>query len=131
MNRFIFTGVVVIVSMLLILYGCKKSFVDYGSSETKYNPNAPVDTIHFSTRIIPLFNNNCVSCHSAGTQAPNLEPAAAYNSVISGGYVNTASPSSSSLYKEITEVPNTHGGGEFQPQGDTLLIWIQQGALNN
>ncbi len=96
----------------------------------------PVDTISFSNEIVPIFVTSCnlSICHASGAVPPNLTPANAYNSLVSGGYVDTDNPTASEFYLWLT------GDGDrdiMPPTGrnedliELVLGWMQQGALNN
>jgi len=85
----------------------------------------------------PIFNRDCAlsGCHVAPIPPghhPDLSPANAYTSLISGGFVNTTAPESSVLYLSV------NGGG--MPAGRAplsendlkiILAWITEGAKNN
>jgi hypothetical protein len=95
-------------------------------------PLPPVtDTIHYSTDIQPIWNGSCNSagCHGGAT-APNLSEGTSYTALMNGGYVNTASPSSSKIY---TEMASGGGMSQYSNTSDANLVlgWIQQGAKNN
>ena len=93
----------------------------------KINPDKKV---LFSTDIQPIFTQKCVTCHT-GSPAPDLRPGNSYNSLTTGNYINKTSPNQSKIYTEIA--PN---GGMYQwsnniTDSQLVLLWIQQGALNN
>jgi hypothetical protein len=93
----------------------------------KINPDQKVS---FSTTIQPVFTQKCITCH-AGSPAPDLRAGKSYASLKAGNYINTASPNQSKIYTEIA--PN---GGMYQYSNDPtdsqkILLWIQQGALDN
>ena len=92
---------------------------------------------------MPIFNDRCVTCHGIGTPYPvQLAPQkTAYNELVEGSsmqgelYVNTKSPEDSYLYQlvngdaELLMPPNESPLTNEQVQ--TVLSWIEQGALNN
>lgn len=93
---------------------------------------APIPTeVSFSTDIIPIFDNGCNTgvCHGAGATPPDLTPSNAYNALLDGGYVNTDTPESSSLYTSMA----TGSMKNYTTPGDEdlILAWITQGAKNN
>jgi len=96
----------------------------------------PVDTISFSTEIIPLFEISCSFsiCHSPGGVDPDLTPSNAYNSLINGGYVNSDDPIKSEFYLWLI---GNDGRDIMPPAGrdeeliELILGWMQQGALSN
>jgi hypothetical protein len=112
-----------IVVEIAILQSCQYEWID------------PIDavipeTVSFSADLIPIFDQGCTSCHSTGGTAPDLSAANAYSSLMSGNFVNTATPESSIIYTKVA------AGGSMnkyaQPGDDEIILkWIQQGALNN
>jgi hypothetical protein len=90
------------------------------------------DVVSFSADVMPIFNNGCNTgvCHGPGATPPDLSEANAYNSLITGGYVDTDTPESSTLYVTMTT-------GSMRPyvqnpgDADIILAWIEQGAENN
>lgn len=119
--------------LLAISAGCEKASIDLGSGDIPYNPAAPMDSVRFSTDIIPIFNASCVSCHAPGATSPDLTPANAYNNLtaLPGQYINLANPASSLLYTYLSETTSSHYGVTTQAEQEKILIWIQQGAKNN
>jgi len=91
--------------------------------------NDTAATVHFSVDIQPVFTSHCVLCHSSGGTSPDLTAGNAYNNIINGGLVNTASPSASTLYLKLQS--GTMVG--YSPSGfdDKVLTWITEGAHNN
>lgn len=96
----------------------------------------PIDTISFAQEIIPLFETSCnlSICHATGAVDPDLTRPNAYNSLISGGYVDTGDPLQSEFYLWLIG----DGGRDIMPPDgkndeliELILGWMQQGALNN
>jgi hypothetical protein len=119
--------------MAVIFNSCEKATIDQGSFSKVYDPSAPVDSVRFSTGILPIFTSDCIMCHGDGGSNPELTASEAYSNLTAtpGQYINLTSPASSHLYLHITEIPNSHGGGIKAAAGEKILTWIQQGALNN
>ena len=114
--------------LMFCLSGC---YYDLELEET-----VPIDTqITFQNDIIPIFNANCsvTGCHVSGSISPNLTSDKAYNSLISGGFINTSVPRNSELYLWVSGQKNTPMpvGGVNNTIKATILAWIEQGALNN
>lgn len=95
------------------------------------DPNdSVVDTISYSAEIQPIFDSKCVSCHI--NRDPRLSEATSYTSLMDGGYINTTSPETSTLYSKLKDEQHPSAGGTFSAaELAVLLQWIQQGALNN
>ena len=99
-------------------------------------PNSSVQgEVSFELDIIPLLNASCNTsgCHNTGGTPPDLSAGNAYNSLISGNYVNKQIPDDSELYLWMTnkrDLPMPLAGPN--PSYNALVIqWIEQGALNN
>jgi hypothetical protein len=96
----------------------------------------PMDTdISFQNDVISIFNTSCnvLGCHNSGGISPDLSPPNAYNSLISNGYINTDDPTISELYLWVTGQKGTPMpvSGTDPVISNTILSWIEQGALNN
>lgn len=97
------------------------------------------DTLSFHADVIPIFTASCsiYACHSGSlpTGNLNLEPSQAYEELTrpGSGYVNTGNPTHSILYSMlISKTQPMPPDGKLDPcQIETILRWIEQGALNN
>ena len=83
----------------------------------------------YELNIQPFFDANCVTCHK-GSIPPNLSASESYNALITGSYINTATPENSLLYTKIAI------GGSMEPYATPeeramVLAWIEQGAQDN
>ena len=85
-------------------------------------------TVKFSADIQPIFDNNCVSCHS-GSLAPNLSDGKSFSSLVPG-YVNLTTPADSKLYKQLT-TNSSHIPRTTDLEKQKILKWIEQGAKND
>jgi len=118
-------GILLIVTIfLLVLSSC--------ANYEKPLPDIPAE-VSFSEDLIPFFETSCAhiaGCHDAGDIPPELTEENGYNSLTTGGYVNTDNPEQSLLYTKIAP-----GGSmeKFSTTRDTQVVlkWIEQGALNN
>lgn len=118
--------IVFLVSMGLFLNSCYyDTLVEEPVQEIPNDPDDPgYVEISFSNDIQPIFNNSCVSCHSAVD--PNLTSGNAYGNLVPE-FVTAGNSDASKLY---TQVLSGHGGAS---NNDIALIkgWIDQGAKNN
>ncbi len=81
----------------------------------------------FSADIEPIFKN-CAGCHPAVSQ-PDLSPGNAFESLNSGGYINTSKPEESKLLKKLQ---GGHAGvNSTSPKYIEIFGWMSQGAKNN
>ena len=121
--------ILIVVSSSVLLPGC------YRDKTVNVEAPAVTRTVTFSNDILPMFNKSCSlsGCHSAGGQTPNLTPAAAYNSLIIGNYINKTSPENSYIYLKMTGKKGTvmPVGGMNKDYNALILAWIKQGANNN
>ena len=129
----IFLLCIMVSGMIILFNSCEKATIDQGSYTKVYDPTAPVDSVRFSTVILPIFTSDCIMCHGDGGTTPELTANEAYGNLTAtpGEYINLAQPAQSLLYVHITEIPNSHGGGLKTSAGEKILTWIQQGARNN
>ena len=112
------------------------------SCEKDYNYVAPPATgpMSFSADIQPIFTANCSlgGCHDGDNYDPDLRAGFSYTAMMNiTGCINTATPESSDLYVRINAQAGDPGfmpdGGNRLTQADInkVLLWIQQGALDN
>ncbi len=105
--------------VLTVISGCEKYVI--------LKPEIEVG-VSYSTQVQPIFDNNCVMCHS-GNQHPHLAPDESYDELTSGGYLDTITPGSSKIYLKLTSPP--HDARATEEEKLTILQWITEGALNN
>lgn len=97
------------------------------------------DTISFQNDVLPIFNSSCSlsACHRGTFPAGNLnlEASQAYEELTKpgSGYVNTGNPTHSILYSMlISKTQPMPPDEKLDPcKIETILRWIEQGALNN
>lgn len=121
-------------TMAILLFACNK---DKGPFETGGVDVSEIDSISYTTHIQPIFDVNCVACHNASHSKLDLQTAVSYTQLLTNGfsapYVDTANPAQSNLYLHLT------GALSIMPPSSSLslndqeliLLWIDQGALNN
>ena len=95
-------------------------------------PVDPDQTVSFASKIVPIFQAKCNAgvCHGDGGKDPILTADEAYNSLISGGYVDTTTPMNSVIYTSMAPGGSMSNYCE-KADADLVLIWIQQGAQDN
>jgi hypothetical protein len=115
----------------VIILGVTSCYKDVILPKQGADPNAPPVQYSYKKDIAPLFNTNCAlsGCHVAGGQAPDLETAVSYNSLVNGGFVNTIIPTQSDLYIMINGNMQVHIPDAADRQ--KVYDWIRTGALNN
>jgi hypothetical protein len=126
MQKKIFGGLFLFLVGILLISSCAKDTLVLPQSNI--NPNLKIS---FKDTIQPIFTSSCLgsSCHS-GSVAPDLSAGKAFSSLVSGNYINTATPNQSKIYSEMKP-----GGGMSghctADQADLVLVWIIQGAKDN
>jgi hypothetical protein len=126
-KQFLFLVAIVLV---LALNSCESSYIHFDDEGTfiKDTISNPVDTIYFGEEILPLLQNNCGSCHFAGTE-PDLESPDLYTNLINGNYLNLTNPENSTFF---TLPDPGHADDYLNPEEHVLIVkWIEQGALEN
>lgn len=96
-----------------------------------------IDTVSFQKNIVPIFEAQCVSCHSGSSASGNLnlEASVAYQNLSDpkSGYLDTINPTYSLLYASMisSSNPMPPNGKLDKCTTDLILKWIQQKAKNN
>lgn len=115
---------------VIFLAGCEYAFVQQEEiTPPTPDPNNPIS---FATEIVPIFTSRCIDCHNTGGTAPDLTAANAYSNIASMSLVNTANPTASILFDFVQPSTGTHSWRKYSAsQASKILLWIQEGALNN
>lgn len=122
---------VIIIAVSFFFFNCESSnirFDDAGVFLKDTSGNPTVDTVYFTTQVLPVFQNNCSSCHHFGTD-PDFQSPEIYNILINGHYLNVADPENSNLFY----LPDPGHADDYLTAAEHVLIvkWIEQGALEN
>jgi hypothetical protein len=118
--------------VFLILPGCYKV-----ATVTIDSSPAITKSVSFSKDMAPVFSKSCAlaGCHGNGGHTPDLSAGNAYNALVKGNYINTATPEKSLLYLWLTgkEAEAMPLGTSNNPSNINALTlaWIKQGAVNN
>jgi hypothetical protein len=120
---------------VLLILALFAGFLAWQSCQYDWVEAEPVDPdqpVSFAGQIVPIFEARCNAgvCHGTGGKDPILTPDIAFNSLISGGFVDTTTPTNSIIY---TSMASGGSMSNYTEKGDAdlVLIWIQQGALDN
>ncbi len=114
-----------VVLMFLFLASCTKDYL--------VPPDTPAQGVSFSNDVIPIFNDNCISCHNGGVN-PNLTADKAYGELTSNHeLVKPGDPENSELYHRVSGQGSLMPPSGMMPKSKTDVIyqWIKEGALNN
>jgi hypothetical protein len=98
-------------------------------------PTPIPETVSYSKDIQPLWNQDCISCHKAGSITPDLTSANSYSALTTNSkYVVPGSSATSKLHKSLVGdgaaiMPTS---GKWSDSKIALVDkWINAGALNN
>ena len=93
------------------------------------------ENVSFKNDLIPLFNNSCnsIGCHNNGGIYPDLSEENAYDEITGRGLIDDEFPENSLLYRRMidNETPMPIAGLLLEYQSQQVLVWIQEGHLNN
>jgi len=118
--------------LILVWNSCTKDYVNHNLP----SPPAPQDTtvveLSFEGRIIPIFQDNCVECHTA-IDVLDLTPENAYTDLWAKNEIDTLVPENSNLYLRLTSqtMPMPQTGNLPTDTIQVVLQWIKEGAKNN
>jgi hypothetical protein len=131
MIRRIFGGMM-FVFLSLLWNACTKDYVYHEPLLPPSSQDSIVKKLSFAERIIPIFQDHCVECHTPGFVL-DLTAANAYNDLWAKSEIDTLTPTNSNLYLRMSSITNP-----MPPDGnlptDTIQVvlqWIQEGAKNN
>lgn len=79
----------------------------------------PCATITYAINVKPIIDNNCIQCHGAGGNFPNLTT---YNGV---------SANASKVNSEVVNRRMPLGGSLTTEEIEAISCWVSAGALNN
>jgi mono/diheme cytochrome c family protein len=117
-------NIIIVFAMSAMLAGC-----EYEKSVQKDAPTS----VSFKTDVLPIFQKNCVSCHGANQEPPQLTSDIAF-SVLQDPYVtDTLVPENNLLYKRMIDKTSPMPPAGVLPQEDIdiIKVWITTGAHDN
>lgn len=122
----IYTGLLLL--MAIAFAGCYKDIV---IPKLASDPDGPPQPVSFKNELAPLFNAKCTEagCHVTGAHKPYLTTEISYNQIVGGGFVNTALPKESILYKYVYGEMSQYIPSIADKQ--KVYDWIRNGAPNN
>jgi hypothetical protein len=106
---------------------------------SKKSKDAAASPVSFSKDIIPILRANCAlnsGCHSGSANSGDnidFDSSSAYSTMIKKSLVNTASPTASLVYVEVSSgvMPKAPYSHLSSIEITLILNWIKQGAANN
>jgi mono/diheme cytochrome c family protein len=122
-KRKLVTSFIMMISGMMLFVSCTSELI-------KPEPvSKPASNLSYSADIQPIFTSKCLGCHGIGMTAPDLSAANSYSSLTAMGLINTASPTKSTVYIEMST--GTMSAYCTPTDAANVLAWIQQGAKNN
>ena len=117
--------------ILAVVVGLASCYKDVIIPELATDPDGPPRQVSFQNELAPLFNTNCAlsGCHVSGAHKPYLTPDVSYQQIVNGGFVNTALPKESTLYKMVYGEMAQYISSSADKQ--KVYDWIRNGAPNN
>lgn len=128
----------------LLLAGCAKDEGPVIVPKPFTDPLIPIDTAHFSSEVMPIFEEHCWVCHPPMGEM-DLGTEVAYDNLVnvtSTGYspalrIAPGDPMGSVLWHKVSQ-SSTYGlnmppNGTFLSNEElqTIRDWIEQGAMDN
>jgi hypothetical protein len=113
-------AVLIITAGMLLFSSCEKYTYKLETADSQV-------PVLFQTQIQPIFTSNCITCHK-GSRNPDLRNGNSYASLTTGGYVNLPA-ADSRLYSQV--ISGSHSPYTIDAEKQMILIWIEQGALDN
>ena len=89
--------------------------------------------VHYSTDIQPIFNNNCILCHtSSHPSGLDLSTNASYTSLISNNVIVSGDHTNSKIWDYISTGYMPMNADDLNTDNVNLIAqWIDEGALDN
>ena len=131
-KKLIVTVMILVTSCMFFITGCYKVTTLYPTNDAEVTK-----AVSLATDLIPIFEKSCSisGCHNSGGLKPDLTVDKIHSTLISGNYVNLATPESSELYLWLTgkkAIPMPVGAANNPSNINQLVLaWIKQGAKNN
>ena len=117
--------------VFIVMIGLASCYKDIIKPELAADPDGPPQPVSYKTELAPLFNTSCAlaGCHVSGAHKPYLNTDISYQQIVNGGFVNTALPKESILYKMV----NGEMAQYIPAKADRQKVydWIRNGAKNN
>ncbi len=119
----LFNRLLLLCACILLLDSCYSDVIE----EDVLDENTEIS---FSEDVIPIFENSCLTCHGSDYSSPILTSEKAYESLTSGGYIDTDDPESSILVEQLNS-DHPYEGAVTDTELQTIILWIKQGANDN
>lgn len=91
---------------------------------------AETKAMSFSDDVMPVFKSSCISCHDGLVAHPTLQVSSAYQTLISGNYLDIENPNKSPLMIKLND-NHPFEGAITSTEIKKIQLWIEQGAKDN
>jgi uncharacterized membrane protein len=108
-----------LILLLSILFSACLTNVEEQIEEEDPTIVDPCEAITFSLSVKPIIDNNCIQCHGAGGNFPNLTT---YNGISSNASI---------VKSETVSRRMPQGGSLTNEEIKAISCWVDGGALNN
>ena len=117
--------------MLIMALGITGCYKNISLPDVVADPDGPPQAVSFKADIAPMVNNKCAlsGCHVSGGHKPYMTTDISYLQIVNGGFVNTAVPKESSIYKMMNGEMKEYIPAAADRQ--KIYDWIRNGAPNN
>ena len=117
--------------ILSVGIGFSSCYKDIIKPDLAIDPDGPPKAVSFMNELAPIFNTSCAvaGCHVSGGHKPYMATDISYLQIVNGGFVNTALPKESILYKMINGEMQQYIPSAVNRQ--KVYDWIRNGAPNN
>ncbi|KAA3634941.1 MAG: hypothetical protein DWQ02_10555 [Bacteroidetes bacterium] len=121
---------------VLVLFFFGLSFFFFSCEWEEYEvSDIEISEVSFSEDVMPIFNQSCnsIGCHNDTGIPPDLSPANAYQDLFDTNMIDLNNPAQSELYVRMIDVqsPMPLDGILSETLTRTVLVWIEEGALDN
>ena len=133
----VFQLLLLFITISFFMVNCKHEFTDTntGGGEPVISGTCSADSAYFTNEILPMIVSNCatIGCHDAASRSEGVQ-LTDYNTMKK--YVNPGNSASSKLYTVCVKsgeerMPPPPMAALTAAQLSKMVIWINQGALNN
>jgi hypothetical protein len=117
--------------LALLTISLSSCYKDVILPDSVVDPDGPPQAVSFRADIDPIVISKCglSGCHVTGAHKPYMTYGISFTQIVNGGYVNTAVPKESILYKMINGEMKEYIPSATDRQ--KIYDWIRNGAPNN
>jgi hypothetical protein len=110
------------IAVVFSIQSCDLHEISYPEDEVGY--------VSYSASIQPIFNTDCLDCHS-GAISPNLSEGSSWAALTTNGYIDKDNAESSLLYTTLQSSDHRPNWNPNPTKLNLILDWIKAGAPND